>query len=360
MMGLMNIDGSGGIMICRLLHKKPKKLTFFGLSLLILSVYTSCGTTISIRTEKPPYLDMQGVEKITVMPFEFTYKKSVGFDIIDSLLSTFFTMLLGGGSNSAKTEADQNIADYINEAIKKMIVKETALVLIDQKELLRSDAANYSSVIDIYIAGQISKYRTVDHLTKVNITNSKGEKNTVTRTDRSVTLEFTYRIVRVSDGFVLKEFEAQETESSSEGGNEVPKYLESSYALATKIIDKKIDKLPHYFAPWILYERRELMKDEAKDKRMKEAKRHAEKGNYNHALEIYHTVYMETGNTSAGYNAAIMAEALGNTGDAIEIMKKLVDNARYTGDYWRKAEYYLEQLVKNVADAELLEIYNAN
>jgi protein-L-isoaspartate O-methyltransferase len=69
---------------------------------------------------------------------------------------------------------------------------------------------------------------------------------------------------------------------------------------------------------------------------------------------------METGNTSAGYNAAIMAEALGNTGDAIEIMKKLVDNERSNGDYWGKAEYYLEQLVKNVADAELLEIYNDN
>jgi hypothetical protein len=137
---------------------------------------------------------------------------------------------------------------------------------------------------------------------------------------RDVELEFTYRLVWARDGSIMDRLTLTGTETSK---GEAVASLTPARDMARKIMDKALANMPRDIAPWTTTERRTLEKDQTKDPRMKKANALVKSGSYKTARDLYSSVYADSGNFAAGYNAAIATELLGNLEEAIGLMQRL-------------------------------------
>jgi TolB-like protein len=106
--------------------------------------------------------------------------------------------------------------------------------------------------------------------------------------------------------------------------------LASYYDLAVKILQSQLRTFRTEIAPYTIIERRALATETTKDKQvktqMKETLALVKNGNYRQAFSRYQDIYGQSNEFAAGYNAAIMTEALGDMKGAIALMNSLFDD----------------------------------
>jgi hypothetical protein len=312
----------------------------FPLFALIALACSSCATSIPVLVRKPAEIDLTGIRRIAVLPFGYG-----GQDEARSPLEA--ALFRFSGRYHYRSDLERRVATEIANGMNDILLGSRSFSVISGTELVsrsRSGAMS-SDLVDAYVTGDVGL---------LSVTDKDGYKDSVDKdgvvvskyyVDRGVELEFTYRVIRASDGAILGQMRKSGRASDS-GSAEV----KSEFALAKKIIDEVLPSVAKEIAPYSVTEYRTLEADKTKDQRMKDADDLVKKGRYEAALAVYEEVFAENGNFAAGYDAAIVTEILGDPDGAILLMDGL---AARTGA--SKAASELARMRRTKADAERLE-----
>jgi hypothetical protein len=141
--------------------------------------------------------------------------------------------------------------------------------------------------------------------------NKDGTTSTEYKVKRTVGIQLSYRVISTETGGVLatKTLHGQVEQVVAAADR---RSLSSSEILGCQAIDQVIPAMAKQLAPYKVLETRTLMKDKTKNPEFERALNFLKGKMYDKAYEIFTQIYKQSENISAGYNAAIMKEAMGD------------------------------------------------
>jgi len=274
------------------------KFFFHPLIMIAFSLlFLSCASMdVMMTIQRPPNMDMTGIRRIAIMPFETSQDNSFQREIAGFLTSTASAKIAGTGN----------------------------FIIIDPAEIRRLQNINESidNHVDALFTGQV-----------ISLNVREGTRpglryNLITRTmdtvmiyEREVELVFSYNIVRARDGSLIGSVTRRSTNSDT-AYNWVS--LRSASSLAQAIVLNRMETLDRDVAPYIVTESRTLMEDRS-DRQLRSSMESAfalvQAENYRAALNLYLQIYNAYHNFPALYNAALLHEVMGNPAEAIRLFE---------------------------------------
>ncbi|MBN1410258.1 MAG: hypothetical protein JW969_05385 [Spirochaetales bacterium] len=303
------------------------------LFILLLMVISGCATTINIKVTKPAEVNMAGARTLAVMDFvvantsemltidqiwEQVITKAYGIEKADtleqrlsnyttqSLISTlydtkYFTLILprdvGKALSGMITTSPNPVQIGILVGAKAILTGSATISYIDQ------DIPRQFEVFDLETGETVTK---IEYLKK-----------------KEASLDFTYRIINTSTGFIMATKSFIDT-YSKEVAKEDEDTLPQIEDIFRDMINKILPRIAHQIAPYEVTEYRSLMNDETKNPKMAEADDLVKKGLYDIAFNIFKDVWEQSRNPAAAVNSAIMLEATGKLPDAVKFLEEAV------------------------------------
>jgi TolB-like protein len=244
-----------------------------------------------------------------------------------------------------------------NESLSR--IQETnrfTLVNASEIERMRAARGNIQDLADALFSGQVMS-ATVQNSSSPGTRKDK-DGNTITYTiySREVQIAFNYSITRTRDGSMI----GPETRTlRTSDSNESPAELKPAEAMIQSLIQRSMAGLGRDVAPYVVTENRRLMRETSKDKDIKQRAKDAEAlvktRNYRTAQNAFQAIYQDTGSFAAAYNVALLIEVQGDLEGAVTFLQRVYND---TGN--PKAMTEIARLQRAIADAGLLEAYNAN
>jgi hypothetical protein len=279
--------------------------------LISVLIFNSCTTTVSSYVVYTPYFDTSNITGISVKPFTSKVETVLGNDLA---------------------------IEFTTFVVKRIIDSDFKYIPFDEITALQEDD-NFIA----YFTGEIMEIDWVS--VKVTEWEKAYDMKSGTETMKWVEKEkpgikvtFSYQLVEISSGNILGGRIVSGTQVIM-GGHKVNvnngltnDYLKKNdfdvkymYAelWAGYVAIRPLLKIAQDISPWTVKEKRELISDRTNDQRMKAGVAALKQGSYRSAISSLMSLYEDTGNFSAGFNAAIAFELNGNTREAIYLLQKI-------------------------------------
>ena len=296
--------------------------------LLTLSLF-SCATTVNVNLTRPAQLDLNGARTIAVLPFKpyYYYREHEGSIGKQILVNTFYQIF-----NIQDTD-EQLIIDNLYSQIEHGLVNSPYIKLVSSDAVEKSLKKGTLNPADVYLTGEVSYFSVTDSkydekkLVKPAKDDQLAEYKIVRYWKREVVFNFRYQIVNSTTDKVIavNEYRCSNTSSRYEAKRDLP----SAYSLIKSYLSTASNKILHELQPYVVTKSIKLLETKTKDKalkeRMKAADELAENSKLERASEEFSKIYKETGLVEAGYNAAVLQEALGNLSVAEKMMLEVYD-----------------------------------
>lgn len=288
--------------------KNLKKITFGLLGLL----FVSCATTLNVDVPRAAEVDLNGAKSIAIEPI---------------LVSKYV--------KSGNLTVTRNITDYLEKTLESELTAGGYYKIIGPRDR-RTPA-------DIYLDCEIVIFDVDDDSYTTKVKNPKYQKPNeprtgdsavrrpvepeyihVTKYKRKVRFIFKYEFV---DGYTEKVLHSKEIEmeySSSETENY--RNLEDPYNMVKNDLRKISTQIIRSVQPYTVTRSMTLL-DVKKNEDMEYANKLADKGYYQDSYNEFMRIYNETGLMEAGYNAAVVLEAMGRFVEAQRLMTQVYDNS---------------------------------
>ena len=290
----------------------------------IFLLFASCATTLNVRLTRPAQLDLNGARTIAILPFKpgqyyVEYDTSLGKTI---LINTFYQIF------DIKNPDEQLALESLRTQIEKGLLDSPYIKLVSSDAVERALKNGSLNPADVYLTGEVSYFDISDHrgeekkLIKPETDEHKAEYAFIPYWVREVTFNFRYQVVNSSDNMIIANNEYRCNITSSR--YESKKALPAAYSLLESDIKTAARKILRELQPYAVTKSIKLLESKTKDKslkeRMKAADKMAEDSMLEQASSEFTKIYEETGLIEAGYNAAILQEALGNLSKAERMM----------------------------------------
>ena len=330
--------------------RKPLHLLFA----LIPVALASCATSVRFDVERPPIVDLRGVSRITVIPFERNSLR--GFEH----LSAYVTAALSAGVRDNVLRGN--------------------LVFVEPQTLTHVPHHNLWQHVDVFITGRIIEVNSTDN-SRESFRIISGEEVRVTTITLTVTVYIEYSYIRARDGRVLGTFRKRErlTDTAERirgrqgpgggGGNRPgggwdqghwnhpnwnrpgpwnnpgwfdpdrdrdrgrgrrgrpgdtsPRRNSWIEDIARSAINRFSLTMDRELAPWTTTESRTLRRGSRNEPMLDEARRLVRMGRYDQALQIYREIYEQEGSVSAGFNTALLFAVNDQFTEALELLEAL-------------------------------------
>lgn len=310
------------------IFKKWTELIILG----VLSfLFFSCATTVNVNFKRPAKLDLNGAKTIAVLPFKpyKYYKKSDSSSIGTRIIVDAFYQIFDVRDTDEKLSID-----YLHTQIEKGLINSPYIKLVSSDSVEQAIKKGTLNPADVYLVGQVSYYDVDDNrheerkLVKAATEDTLAEYEIVTSWKRSVILDFKYQIVDSSTQRIIAadEYRCEGTSSSYDSKTSLP----SAYSIVKSDLGDLAALILRQLQPYTVTKSITLLelktKDKALKKRMKAASEIASNHKLAEASEEFTKIYQETDVVEAGYNAAILQEALGNLSRAESMMSDLYNS----------------------------------
>lgn len=314
--------------------KKLFKSFSFSLFLFFTSIlcmcFFSCATTVNVQLTRPAKLDLNGAKTIAVLPIKpyAYYREYDAHSGTELLINTFYQLF---EINNPDEEA---AIRTLRGEIENGLAKSPYIKLINSDEVELAQKKGYLNPADVYLIGEVSYFNIDDRvyeerkLVKAATETTAAEYIFEKHWIRDVDFRFRYQIVDSRNNCVISysKIDCQATSDNYERRSLLPsayKLIESKIRYAAKSILKELQ-------PYVVTKSISLLEAKTKDKALKERMKAADElaGNsmLKKASEEFSNIYKETGLVEAGYNAAILQEALGNLSLAESMMLEVYNN----------------------------------
>lgn len=290
----------------------------------------SCATTVNVNLTRPAQLDLNGARTIAVLPFKpaYYYKEyetSLGKEI---LINTFYQIF------KIKDPDEQLVIDSLYSQIEHGLLNSPYIKLVSSDSVEKALRKGTLNPADVYLTGEVSYFSVEDRsseekkLVKAASGNQPAQYQIKKYWRREVDFHFRYQIVDSTTEKVIavNEYRCNNNSYRYESKRDLP----SAYSILESNIKDASRKILHELQPYTVTKSIKLLESKTKDKALKERMKAADELAENSMIEKssaeFQKIYEETGLVEAGYNAAILQEALGNLSKA-EAMMTAVYNA---------------------------------
>lgn len=307
---------------------------FFYLSVLLASlVLTGCASTISTTVQRPAELDLHGAKSISVLPFQTSY-----YDDESSIsILGFFRLVL----NSVDSDSKQQITEYITSELTEELLNTGFMEVVGARRVETALEKNTRVPCDVYLTGYIAEFDN-------DIDEYWDEDEGAYYYKRHVDMKIVYEVIDSKTNRVIsRKSQSYSNTSSSEWHR---RDLPSPFRMVRSDLDSLVRQIMKQLQPYEEVKYLSLIDDKTKLPEMKTAKNLAKDGYLEMAEEMYETIYDDKGIYEAGYNAAILLEAMGKLEDAAELMEEVYFK---TGE--RKAYYSLNDIKSEIESAGKLQ-----
>lgn len=310
-----------------------KKIILAVLSALSIFMLISCSTTVSTTVTRPAELDMHGARTIAVLPFQ-KYSPS------------------GFMSGNSKEKDREECCEYISTELEERLANVEYYTLESSTRVKVAIEKGRTPPVDVYITGYINRFTDNVTVSEHKSKNDDDEEVIEHVYTRDIDMDIVYQIVDATSNLVLhknsKSFNASDRAYSRNT-------LKSTFDLTRPYLDSFVSELLKKIQPYEEKVYFTLLESKSKDPEMKLAMKLADNNQIDAACDKFLSIYEETGDFTAGYNAAILLEAMGDLYEARDIMKYLADE---TGD--KHAVKALKNINNEIELSEKLEKQNAN
>ncbi|WP_022931619.1 hypothetical protein [Treponema bryantii] len=287
----------------------------------------SCATTVNVNLTRPAQLDLNGARTIAVLPFKpyYYYKEyetSLGTEI---LINTFYQIF------KIKDADEQLIIDSLYSQIEHGLINSPYIKLVSSDSVEKALRKGSLNPADVYLTGEVSYFSVNDRkyderkLVRAASGDRAAEYQIVHYWKREVDFNFRYQIVDSSNDKVIavNEYRCSDSSYRYEYKGDLP----SAYSIIESYIRNCSKKILKELQPYTVTKSITLLECKTKDKalkdRMKAADELAENAMLAKASDEFQKIYKETGLVEAGYNAAILQEAMGNLSKAEKMMTEV-------------------------------------
>lgn len=295
----------------------------------VFFIFVSCATTIDVKLTRPANLDLNGAKTIAVLPIKpFAYYKEYNTSLgVEILINSFYQIF-------EITDRDEETAiKALQGRIESGLMSSPYISLVSSSEVQRAIDKGYINPADVYLTGEVAYFNIKDtadevkKITKPADGDRKAEYEYVTEWSRRVELVFRYQVVDSATNKVLsyREIRCDDEVKHYEKKQNLP----SAYNIIESELRYAADKILKELQPYTVVKSIKLLESKTKDKLLKERMKGADTLVKNYLLKeaeaTYEVIYKETGLIEAGYNAAILQEALGNLSLAEKMMTELYE-----------------------------------
>jgi hypothetical protein len=337
---------------------KQKLISAVFSAALAVLMLTGCATTVAFDVLKPAEVNMADYKRLAVYDFE-------PYDLEDEYYTTKFIIeyLLGEKQISTtgyRIYLDDEVAEYMtDQTIRTLggtnyfdLVTSNLLQDYGRNTVVSNRVLSETLGVDAALIGSIQDMdyneRIEEREKQVIVEPDDGsEPYTETVTEayfvQNVELKTQYTVVDVSNGTVIASKRLSGRDSSrtyiKDPDNFSAPLLEPMFR---NIIRGFQSEIRRHLAPYYVREYRSMMK-EKDNPRFETAEQYIKSSQYAQALDLYTSMWYESGSFAAGYNAAILYEVMGQYDTAIALMRDVYDA---TGNPEAYEEYQRLQRVK--------------
>ena len=304
-----------------------KRISFYFTIICFCFMFLSCATTVNVKLTRPAHLDLNGARTIAILPIKpcayyKEYNTSLGMEI---LINSFYQIF------DIHDPDEQLAIDSLRTQIERGLLDSPYIKLVSSDAVENAKRKGYLNPADVYLTGEVTYFDVSDSkseerkLVKAAKGDQKAEYEIVRYWKRTAYFNFKYQVVDSSTDKVISfdEIRMEETSSRYESKSSLP----GTYTLLESDIRYAAKRILQELQPYVVTKSIKLLEVKTKDKelkaRMKAADELAENNQINTASAEFQKIYEETGIVEAGYNAAILQEALGNLSIAETMMEKV-------------------------------------
>ena len=320
---------------------KLVKKSFILLIVAIAICLCSCATQVKVVVDRPAELNMNGANSIAILPIQANEPEKT--ETINFL--GFFSITRKTSTPSTR----EQLADYLTNSLTTKLLSTSYYQVVDSAMVESALKAGNKPPVDVYLTGSINQFNTKVSSEVVE----SDDGSTTIYYKRSADISVNYRIIDATTGAIVAMRKADYSRTSSSDTDEYK--LPSAYDLLTRELDGLASKIMKEVQPYQETMYLSLLKDKTKDPEFAEADQYAKNGAIQMSYEKFQAIYDKTGYYEAGYNAAILLQALGRLEDARDAMQALVAK---TGD--KKAINALTAINREISSAEKLKKQQAD
>lgn len=267
------------------LFKKISLLTLTGIALTL----TSCATSFSREVLRAADVDLKGAKSITVS-----------------------AITVPGGKSTSKADV-LDAVNYLQDLLEDRLYGSGYFQIVDKRDR--------RNVPDVYFDSGFTSFTTTDNRREIKVKNDDDEYEYYYVYSRQVKGSIDYKYVDSSTNRVIAQKSYSFSKTSVE--KEDPHDLPSSFSIIKGDLDSFVNKIMKEIEPYIETKTYTLLKDKTKNPEFKVANDYAKKGFLEESMKAFSELFEKTQQFEAGYNAAIIMEALGYLDEAEESMNNL-------------------------------------
>jgi len=310
--------------------KKKIYILIYGIIIsFFLMQFSSCASTINVNITRPANLDLNGAKTIAVLPIKpYAYYREYDVNFgVELIINTFYQLF------EITDPDEQAVIRTLRSSIESGLSTSPYIKLIDSAEVERALNKGYLNPADVYLTGEVAYFNVDDrsYEERKKIVPATGNQPAVYQVThywiRDVDFIFRYQIVDSSTNRVISHSEVRINESSS--SYERRRALPSPYDLIEYKIRYAAKSILKELQPYTVTKSIQLLDTKTKDKALKEVFKAADELARNNLLkescDAFGKIYRDTNMVEAGYNAAIIQEALGNLSLAERMMTEVYE-----------------------------------
>ena len=314
-----------------------KKISRVLFTVLFTSMLFSCATTINVNVTRPAKLDLNGAKTISVLPFKPSdyygvYEQSNNVVIV---ITDFFRIF-----DRSKPE-ERRALSYLHDEIERGLMSSPYVQVVTANAV--QAALNNGTPIpaDVYLTGEVVYFDIDDDREVVKKKVDNDDSNDYVSADgqsaikqekkyvieeyfvRHVKMELRYQVVDSKTNRIISYDKATIRESSARYENRHS--LPSAYSMIETDLYSISRSILKDVQPYVVRKSIKLMEDKSKMPAMKTADDFARDGHLKESYEHFYEIYKDTKMLVAGYNAAMILEAMGKLYDAETLMKEVYE-----------------------------------
>lgn len=312
------------------------KKKLFILAIVTAVLLTSCATSVSVKVTRPAELDMNGAKTIAVLPFQPSSGHLFrGRGSRHDLLAYFF-----GFRDIHPDERDS--IELLESEIQKLLANSDDLTLVNSYVVRRELEDGKDPSCDAYLTGQILDYVFYFDEHDIKVKDDEGH-HYETQYTSVAKIKILYQIVdaRTNEVIAFREASFRNESAGYSHRSDCPR----GYELLRYDLKSLAANISRQVQPYDVYVSLTLLDDKEKNEENKIANELADNGLIQESLERYTAFYEKTGNFVAGYNAALLMQALGDLDGAEQLMSELVNDTadKKAISALRNIQYEIEQ-----------------
>lgn len=317
-------------------------------SCLVMAVMSGCSTTVKQDVEMPANLEVEMYATVSSLPFKTTSQMGKSsYD--DEPVATFEEYYQKLGQKAASENDEYTLLAQLEDKLTQRLMQSKQLDYVDPETVEYAISRRTKIPADLYITGGFTKFSSTIEKEEVDTgkTDDDGKPIMETRYWREASARLLYQVVETGTNRVISKDEYNFSDKSDKEKDW--RKVSSTYTVLSPYLGTVVNLIMKDFAPHT--ETRELTLLKAKGKDMKEADKLAGKGQLVQARNSFLSIYNSTGLFEAGYNAALLYEAVDEYDEALRLMNRVWKNS---GD--SRAKEKMRELEKEVESAHRLQL----